>query len=62
MVLSGAVQIPNNAVKKVVGPEIFNRIIDKDAASRLFQIDLKTLGKVKKFLSSTISFLWELIL
>ena len=44
VVLSGAVRIPYNAVKKGADPEILNRIIDKDAASRLLQIDLKSLG------------------
>ncbi|MFC1760869.1 right-handed parallel beta-helix repeat-containing protein [Planctomycetota bacterium] len=44
VVLSGAIQIPNSAVKKPADPEILNRIIDKKAAARLLQIDLKSLG------------------
>ena len=43
VVLSGAVKIPTDAVKKTADPEILNRIIDKDAASRLMYIDLKSL-------------------
>jgi len=44
VILSGADKIPNSAVKKVADPEFLKRIIDKDAASRLLQIDLKSLG------------------
>ena len=44
VVLSGAVQIPKHAAKKCADSEILNRILDKGAASRLLQIDLKSLG------------------
>ena len=44
VVLSGAVRIPNQAVKKCADAEMLKRIIDKDAAARLLQIDLKSLG------------------
>ena len=44
VILSGADKIPNSAVRKVFDPEFLNRIIDKEAASRLLQVDLKSLG------------------
>ena len=44
VILSGAEKIPGSAVQKLVDPEFLNRIIDKEAASRLLQIDLKSLG------------------
>ncbi len=44
VVLSGAIQIPGDAVKKVSDPEILKRIIDREAASGLLQIDLVSLG------------------
>ena len=44
VVISGAKQISAGSVKKVEDPGILNRIIDKDAASGLLHIDLKSLG------------------
>lgn len=44
VVLSGAIQIPNNAVENIADPDIIERIIDREAASRLLQIDLSSLG------------------
>jgi hypothetical protein len=43
VVLSGAVKIPTDAVKKVSDPGILDRIIDKETASKLMYIDLKSL-------------------
>lgn len=44
VVLSGAVEIPNDAVKPVSDDDFLSRIIDKKAATRLLQVDLAALG------------------
>ena len=44
VVFSGADKIPNNAIKKVTNPEFLDRIIDKNAATKILQVDLKALG------------------